>query len=307
MRWRLMSLLFLAMSGWAASAAVGDAEAVPTVKIAVVGSFAKTITPAQFQVMATTFSAVLQAQAGMKGQLVAGGSPDEICKQLADGSLHFAVFHGIEYGWMKQKHPDLEPVMLNILNPEWLRPTIVVAKDAPAKAFADCKGQRLAIVKPAREDTRLYLHRLCSQIGGRADDLFPDYKVPPSIEGALDDLVDGDFQVVVLEQSGLTMYQRLKPARYAKIRILEQADPFPTSCIVYRRSTIPDATIQTFRAGMSTAHQSVMGGHLMALMKIRRFEAPTEDYHKQLAEAVKSYPALDPHNLVNSTIGNAAK
>jgi len=307
MRWRLGLAIVLTI-GLVGTQAQGDnAESLPTVKIAIVGSFAKTISPAQFQVMATTFATVLQAQAGLNGQLVRGGSPDEICKQLADGSLHFAVFHGIEYGWMKQKHPDLEPVMLNILNPEWLRPTIVVAKEAPARTFADCKGQRLAIVKPAREDTRLYLHRMCSQIGGRADDLFPDYKVPPSIEGALDDLVDGDFQVVVLEQSGLSMYQRLKPARFAKIRILEQADPFPTSCIVYRKATIPDATIKTFRDGMSTAHQSVLGGHLMALMKIRRFEVPTAEYHKQLAETVKAYPAIDANTVATTAIGNAEK
>jgi ABC-type phosphate/phosphonate transport system substrate-binding protein len=173
--------------------------------------------------------------------------------------------------------------------------------------LADCKGQRLAIVKPAREDTRLFWHRLCAQHGGRPDELFPDYKVPESIEGALDNLVDGDFQVVVLEQSGLTMYQRLKPARFAKIRILEQADPFPTSCIVYRKSTIPDATIKTFREGMSTAHQSVLGGHLMALMKIRRFEVPTDNYHQQLSAAVKAYPAEETNLLANTTIGNLGK
>lgn len=302
----LILIVGTASAAWLPSHAA-DAEAFPTVKISVVKTFTRTITPAQFQVMATSFNTVLKAQARLNGELLSGGGPEEIGRQLVDGSIHFGVVHGIEFGWMKNKQPDLVPVMLNILNPEWLQPVVVVAKDSSAKSLADCRGQKLAVIKSNRLETRLFFDRLCSLNQSRLEDMFPNAALPLNVEDALDDLVDGDFEVVVLEQSGLSMYQRRKPGRASKLRILEQSDPFPTTAIVYRKSAISDDMIKTFRDGLSTAHNSVLGSHLLALMKIRRFELPTDEYHKHLAGVVKMYPAGESTNVVNTTIGNASK
>lgn len=259
-------------------------------KIGLVKTMFHNVTIPQFQVMAATFQTVMETQTGFKGQLVPGGSPDEIRQQLADGSIHLGVLHGIEFGWMKQKQPELEPMMLNHLDPDLMRAVVVVGKDHAAKSLSDCRGQKLALLRITREDTRLYLARLCQQNDSSVSEMFPEYAMPDSVEGTLDELVDGRLNVVVLELAGLKMYQRRKPGRAANLRVLQQSERFPSSVIAFRKDKIDATTIKSFRDGMSTAHTSILGGHLMSLMKVRKFEVPTEEYAKQLTDALKLYP-----------------
>lgn len=285
----LAPLVFLSLTSAEAS---GPARK-DGLKIGLAKTLFHNVTMPQFQVIAATFQTVLEKQTGMKGQLLPGGSPDEIRQQLDDGAIHLGVMHGVEFGWMKLKQPDLEPMMLNMIDPDWLRPIVVVAKSHAAKSLQQCRGQKLAIIKSAREDTRLFFSRLCREHDCTVDEMFPRFSTPNSVEDALDELVDGKIQLAVLEQASLAMYQRRKPARAANVRVLEDCEPFPPSVIVFRREKIDVATIKSFRNGMSTAHNSVLGAHLMSLMRIRKFEVPDDNYAKHLAEALKEYPPIE--------------
>lgn len=258
--------------------------------IGIVKTLFHNVTATQFQVMAATFQTVLESQTGLKGQLIEGGTYDEIRQKLADGSIQLGVVHGIEYAWMKLKQPDLEPMVLNMIDPNALRAVVLVSKNSPAKDLDDLRGQKLAMVKTAREDTRLFLKRLCRESGTSVEEFFSERTTPPTVEDMLDSLVDGKIDAGLLEQSGYMMFQRRKPARAAQLRVLEQSEHFPPSVIVYRRDKIDKNTIQSFRAGMGAAHESMLGGHLMMLMNVKKFETPTSEYSKRLTEALKNYP-----------------
>jgi ABC-type phosphate/phosphonate transport system substrate-binding protein len=269
-----------------AAAAPAEAESV-RVKIGIVKGLLRDLKPALFRVLAVHFQTVMESQTGLRGELVSVESAEALRQQLADGAVQLGVFHGFEFGWMRDKQPDLEPLMLNAIDPDSLKAVVVVAKNSPAKGVGCCRGQRLALAHNTRADIKLYLTRQC---GGSLRDYFGEPRSCVSPEDALDDLADGNADVAVVDRACWKMFARRKPGRAAKLRMLEESDKFPPSVIAFRKGRIDREVLERFRDGMSTAHRSRMGTHLMTLMKVERFEPVTPDYHHSLAETVRAYP-----------------
>src|SRR5207245_8439218 len=51
------------------------------------------------------FESLLIAQTGMGGDILPAGNGEAVAQQLLDGKIHVGVIEGIEYAWLKQKHP----------------------------------------------------------------------------------------------------------------------------------------------------------------------------------------------------------
>lgn len=263
----------------------------PPVKIGMLKSMVREVPPALFRAMAAPFQQVVYDQTGLKGDLVVVETPEDMRKQLADGELQLGVFHGFEYAWMKMKQPALEPLMLVAINPQALQSVVVVSAENSAKTIDECRGGKLAIPNGTREHSRLFLTRRCRNCGCQQfQEFFPTTAAPKSVEEALDNVVDNVVQVAVVDQAGMSMFQRRKPGRFAKLKTLDQSEMFPPSVIVFNRGKIDDNTLNRFRDGMATAHKTTLGSHLMGLMKVTGFEPVPGNYDQRLTEIVKAYP-----------------
>jgi ABC-type phosphate/phosphonate transport system substrate-binding protein len=270
-----------------------SAEQPPTpgiVRVALLKSMVRDVTPQRIEAMAANFQAVLKQQSALDGELVIVETAEDMQKRLANGEVRLGAFHGFEFAWMRNKNPDLVPLMLASPDPDALRSVLVVTKDSPAKSIADVRGQRLAMVSDAPEHSRLFLDRLCSKMNSTLKDVFPTIESPKSIEEALDRVVDGKIQVALLERNGLKMFERRKPARYARLRVLEESVPFPPGVLAYFRGRLGESTQKAFRDGMNNTDKSEQGRHLMQQMKIKRFESVPPEFEKQLAAVLKEYP-----------------
>ena len=263
------------------------------VKVGVVRSLVRNAEPQLFQVVASTFSTVVKAQTGLDGELIAFNTPDDVRRGLENGELQLGVMYGVEFGWMKQKQPNLLPLMLNEIDPDALEGVVVVRHDSGVKSLKECRGKKVAIPATTRADTRLFLTQRCRSCGLPTAEMFGDTVTPPSIEEALDQVVDGQVAVAAVEQSGMKMFERRKPARFRRLHILEQSEKFPPSVIVYHRNKVDDAILAQFRDGMSTAHNSVLGSHLMKLMNVRQFAPAKNDFQHRVDQIVKLYPSPD--------------
>ncbi len=287
-RYLFIATFILALTGSILANAQAPSQNI--VKVGIAKGLLRDLNPQLFRVLATNFEKVMQAQTGLSGQLLSIDSANEITQRLMEGDLQLGVVHGVEFGWMKVIHPDIHTLMINDIDPELLRAVVVVARDSPAKSLKDCQGEKLAIPSGTRGDTRLFITQRCRQMGSNIQDMFPEVSAPASIETALDNLVDGIEQVAVVERAGLKMFERRKPGRFAKLAVLEQSEPFPPSVIIFRRDKLDETTQTKFRDGMCTAHKSLLGAHLMTLMRIKRFEPVTADFHKSIDETLKAYP-----------------
>ena len=94
-------------------------------------------------------------------------------QELADNKLQLAVFHGFEFAWEQNKHPDLKPLVIVVKGQNTkLMAQVIVAKDSQYQKLDDLKGQPVAIPKGTPEHARLFLARRTRNIGHRQEKFF---------------------------------------------------------------------------------------------------------------------------------------
>ncbi|MFL5331047.1 MAG: phosphate/phosphite/phosphonate ABC transporter substrate-binding protein [Gemmataceae bacterium] len=262
----------------------------PLVKIGMLKSMFRDVKPGVFSALSGTFSGLVESQTGMKGELTQVDSPDDMRQKVMNGELQLGAFHGFEFAWMKLKEPDLQPLMLAAVNPGSLKAVVVVAKDCQCNSVEQLQGKTVAIPTSTREHSRLYISRQCRRCGRRMEEHFAEIPTPKTVEDALDDVVDGVSCAAVTDMASLQTYERRKPGRYAKLKIVQTSEAFPASVIAYKTGGLTPLELQRFQDGMATAHKSLYGSQLMGLMKIQQFEPVPGNYDQVMAEILKAYP-----------------
>src|SRR5260370_38440761 len=91
------------------------------------------------------FKSLMKSQTGVPGDLLPGGEAFEVAQQLADNKIDLAVFHGIEYAWIKQKYPQLQPLMIAVNQERHFRVHLVVKGGDSVKNIADLTGMQAAL------------------------------------------------------------------------------------------------------------------------------------------------------------------
>jgi ABC-type phosphate/phosphonate transport system substrate-binding protein len=242
------------------------------------------------QVLMRPLRSLLEAQTGLTGEVVAVKGAEALGQDLTEDKVQLAVFHGVEFGWAKLKHPDLKPLVIAVNQHQRLHAHLVVRQDCKAECAGDLKGKTLALPKLSREHCKLFLERRCVPAGSCPQKFYGQVAASVDNEEALDSVVDGTAQAAVIDALGLEAYQRLKPGRFAKVRTLQQSEAFPSAVIAYHPGGLPDALLKSLRDGMTDAKNNRRGQQLLEMCRITSFDAIPEDYDQMLAEIVKAYP-----------------
>jgi ABC-type phosphate/phosphonate transport system substrate-binding protein len=268
-----------------------EAERSP-VKIGMTKSIFVDVPPLLIKFVAPSFSQLTKECTGLNGQMVVGGDAFELCKQLHDNEVQLAVFQGIEFAWVQQKHPELMPIMVATYRHHHLKANLVVRKDNPMAGFAELRGTDLAMPRKSKEHCRLFLERLCSDSGQcEPKAFFNQVTRPSSMEDALDDVCGGKVQACIMDAAALENYHNIKPGCAARLRIAKQSETFPCAVICCRKGALAEDTLNRFRAGMMTANKNDKTRELMNLYMITSFEPLPADYFQTVTEILKSYPA----------------
>src|SRR5947209_7840759 len=127
------TLLALALMGGAAGLPAAEPEATRAapVRIGMVNSLFRDTPPALVMAMMKPFGSVMKAQTGVAGELMPGGDPYQLAQALQNDQVQLAVFHGIEFAWVRLKHPELQPLMIAVNQQRHLRCNLVVRGDSP--------------------------------------------------------------------------------------------------------------------------------------------------------------------------------
>lgn len=237
-------------------------------------------------------SDMISIQAGMPCDVSIANDPTKLAEKLQDGQLQLAIMHGIEFAWVKDRYPELQPLVLACNKAIKLRAYVVVRDDSPYKSLADLKGKPLAMPKRNLNHIFLYVNKLLTDAKEDPTTYFQPAPILDSTEAALDAVYDGTNQAVATIIDGVAFdnYKERKPGRAAKLRtILESAD-FPTAAIVYRpNGTSPDI-VKKLQTSLQTAHERPFSRQMLTLWKLSNF-APVPAYYCELCdEARKEYP-----------------
>lgn len=236
------------------------------------------------------FAAMVRAQTGLDTEVIRGGEVYELSGRLRK-DLHFGILQGVEFAWAQQKDPQLKPLILAINQNPLRRGFLVVRQDSKVKRLAELKGKSLVLPLHSRAHCELFLEKGCREsVDKGPKDFFAPFTRADNAEDALDDLVDGDVDSVLLDAVAFESYQERKPGRAAKIKIIQKSEPFPATAVAYRPGHVDGKRLQIFRDGLITAKQSILGRYLMTLWKLTAFDPVSEDYDEQLTNILKAYP-----------------
>jgi ABC-type phosphate/phosphonate transport system substrate-binding protein len=260
------------------------------IRIGMPSAMFRDVKPAMFAAISKPFHSLVEAQTGLKNDLVLVSSPDDMRQQLNEGQLQFGVFHGFEFAWMKQKEPNLKPIMVAAPVHRPLKAYVVVAEKNGVRGMGDLRGKRFALPNGTREHARIFLDRRCQHEGCQPTKFFDAITNPNNAETALHEVYDNKVQAVVVDSGALQCFADRYPARYKKLRIAFESQPFPLSVVAVREGAMTPNEIAKFQDGMLKANSNIAGRHLMGLMQMTGFEHVPPDYNQQLAEVVKLYP-----------------
>ena len=279
-----------------ATAPAGEKDAILTapVRIGMVNSLFPDTPEATVNAMMQSFAATLESQTGLVGTLTTWGDAVQLGKMLTEDKVHLGVFPGIDFGWARQKCPTIRPLVIAVNQHRQLRALVLVQADAKIEKLADLQGKAFALPQNTREHCHLFLERSLQATGHEPKKLFAQITRPPTIEDALDDVVDNIVQGVLVDGVALDCYQRRKPGRFSKLKIVEKSEIFPPAVVAYRPGALDDATLAKFRDGMINANKGVPGRQFMTLWNMTGFEPMPADYDQIVEAIVKVYPAPVP-------------
>ena len=291
-RVRFFAMACLAMPAITLTIRAADPVKAPEkVKIGLVSTLFKEMPEQSVMAMMKPFGAIMYSQTGVNGELMPAGDAANLANLMSKNELQLGVFHGIEFAWVRQKHPDLQPLCIAVSSQPYLHAHLVVLADSQANNVGDVQNKSLTIPNHSRNHVHLFLRRRCQVSCNKLPEShFGKISGSANAEEALDDVVDKVAEAALVDGAALESYQRRKPGRYAKLKIVETSEKFPSAVIAYRQGMIDEATLAKFRAGMLNSTNTTLGRQLLALWKITSFAPVPGDYEKVLVDIVKLYP-----------------
>ena len=290
----LAAVLFVA--GLAVSLSPCDAgelgKGAQPVRIGMVSTLFRDVPDSLIDTMAKPFGMLMATQTGLTGQLCKGGDAVELGAKLADGTLHLGIFHGHEFAWARQQHPDLKPLVIAVNQSHKLKAFLVVKSDSDIAGFADLKEKSLNVPKGTRCHSHLFVECRCQDACQTPmKDAVGKLNCANTAEEAIDEVVDGASAAAIVDNVTLDMYQRRKPGRFAELKIVVESETFPTGVVAYKAGLVDDATLGKFRDGLTGCHKTILGKQLLMLWKLSGFQAIPADYDRLLTDIAKAYPA----------------
>lgn len=260
------------------------------VRVGLIGTLFRGVPEPIMQVAMRPFKSLLEDQTGMTGELVAGGDAGHLAKLLKEDKVQFGVFHGVEFAWARQKNPSLVPLIVAVNGRPAMHAVVLVPQDSKVTTCADLKGKTVGFPADSREHCRLFFDRRCVGPGCCPAKFFGQVLSPRDVEEALDDLVDGKMDALVVDGLTLEAYQKLKPGRAARLRPLVRSEAFPAAVVAYHPGSLSDDLLARFRDGLLGASSSRRGQRLLEMCRITSFKAVPDNYEDMLKAIAKAYP-----------------
>ncbi len=138
------------------------------VRMSLIRSMFKDTPDPLIQIMTDVFKAPVEEQTGLAAKVSVSGDPQTLALQLKEGKLQVGAFHGFEMAWVREKNPDLKPLMICVKQQSFVRAVVVVHQDSKASDAAALQGKTFALPQLARQHVRLFLQRRCVRSGVEA-------------------------------------------------------------------------------------------------------------------------------------------
>jgi ABC-type phosphate/phosphonate transport system substrate-binding protein len=227
-------------------------------------------------------------------------------KKLKADEYQLAAVWGLEYGWLRELHPQLKVLAVVSLGDghEANRTKLFVRKGSPFKKLADLKGKRLAVYKDTPFMDRFFLNELV-----RAEKLEPAKffeKTAPfasvrQAAAAVKNAENPEADCVVISNTTFARLQDCQPGVANGLVELASSEVYPAPVVV----GFPDVLEKGKRKGLWTdlrdqflnVHNSSEGKECINFWRFEFFVKPEDDFQKRVDEMARKYPVKVLLNL----------
>jgi ABC-type phosphate/phosphonate transport system substrate-binding protein len=284
----------LALALLAAARAGDDREPASNrapIRIAVAESFFRDIPEPLVRPLVEPLRILMVSQTGMDGEVILPKGTMPLARDLAEEKLQLALFHGFEFAWAKHKYPELQPLVIALHRQRELKVYLMVRADSPIRSYPDFQGKPVSLPCYCQEHCWVYMERACRDAGQNdPKKFFSPLTHPANAEVGLDELADGKVQAAIVDNIALEAYKERKPARAAKLKIVQESESFPAAVIAYRPGSLDSATVKLFQNSLLEGQKTSVGRQLLTLWKLNTIERVPDGFNESLAKILKAYP-----------------
>src|SRR5438874_2390970 len=192
-----------------------DAEAAAApgrLKLGVLQGMFRDVPPAILEAVSRPFADLFYRQTGLNGDVEMCPDCDALAAKMTAKELHFGVFHGFEYAWVRAKHPDVLPLVITIPPGRKVQAILVVNKADKATTPADLNGPTVVVPMFTKAHCYLYMDRLRADLPANCCEKAKTDPMTP--DEALDAVVGGTKRCVLVDIASLNAYETNKPGNF---------------------------------------------------------------------------------------------
>jgi ABC-type phosphate/phosphonate transport system substrate-binding protein len=219
--------------------------------------------------------------------------------KLADGTIHLGVVWGLEYGWLRQMHPEL--VVLSVCSqgagaPPHRSLLLVRSRDR-LTGLKDLKGKKVARYEGETLMDRLFLNELVKSEGGDHPEKFfqpaRDRDRKASLKDAVYAVQDGDADCAMVSAITFVRMQKDQPRLGKDLVPLAQSDTYPEVVMIGSPRKVGELNPTLWEKAqkeLRTITETAEGEQLLSFWRFRAFVDPTEDFVARVKKCAERYP-----------------
>jgi len=215
-------------------------------------------------------------------------------EKVAKGDVHLGIAWGLEYGWLEQRHRELEAmaVVSTLGGNGGTSFYLAVPDDSPRLTLKDLKGTRIAMYSRSPQFSRIYLDRRLRELGETTESFFTSVAVNPTAVGAVFSVFNGDADCVLVGTQTYTTHVYTRPS--LKLRIVDTSDVFPPPVLFGSPEVVNGLQPRlwgTVKARLERIHVTPAGRQAMDFWRMRAWTDPGKvGFRETLEDSRRRYP-----------------
>jgi ABC-type phosphate/phosphonate transport system substrate-binding protein len=216
-------------------------------------------------------------------------------KKLDEGTYDVAAVWGLEYGWLRQKYPNLK-VMAVVSNGDNApaRFQLMVRRHDLVPGLEKLKGKRLARFKQASLMDRLFLEEMLRKAGQDPQEFFQLQEPLPSTKEALLAVKNGEADCLMINVTDFNRFESLNAGLAASLtHVGELSDPYPAAVMIARPENLtkrrPDLWGK-MQDVLLRIDQTEEGRLCASFWRMERLIKPDEQYLEEVEACARRLP-----------------
>jgi len=255
----------------------------------------------------SSINRLAEQQTGVPTHVIPVTDPDRLGRLLVEGGVDFGLFQGVEFGWARQKYPALRALVLVVNERPDLRACLLVRRGSGIADFAGLRGHSCALAKGSRQHCSLFLESCCRRCGAAPGDHLSRLDTPRSANRAIEAVVKGEVDAAVVDEAAADCYREEKPGRFARLRVVQQSEVFPSAVVAYADGAIDVRDVPRIRDSLLRAARSPRARAGLTLCRLTGFEPVPDDYHQMTDEVATAYRPSDQTGPLDWFLAGASR